>query len=66
MADNENEDVAKRENNGWKRRGAIRAIVLKTIRVACEKHNLGLIREIILEDSSYVNAKDVKGNTPLF
>ena len=66
MADNENEDVAKNESPTRKRRGAIRTIVLRTIRVACEKYNTGLIREIILEDSSYVNAKDVKGNTPLF
>ena len=66
MADNQNEDIAKKESPAKKRRGAIRTIVLRTIRVACEKYDTGLIREIILEDGSYVNGKDVKGNTPLF
>ena len=66
MADSENEDVAKKDRPARKRRGAIGTIVLRTIRVACEKYDTGLIREIILEDGSYVNAKDVKGNTPLF
>ena len=40
--------------------------MLEGIGKACQNRNLSLVFHVISEDITYVNAKDAKGNTPLF
>ena len=62
---NEIQDVRRTEDNR-ERPSIIRRIVLEGIRKACKNRNFSLVFHIISEDITCVNAKDTKGNTPLF
>ena len=62
---NEIQDASRSEDNP-ERPSIIRRIVLEGIRKACKNRNFSLVFQVISEDITYLNAKDTKGNTPLF